>query len=118
MMRITFLKDHVTRDKNTSGSDVLDFVVATTTRVAQKPTFDTLWVEFRSICHLDPMHSRDLSPALSAKGPKVGYILSLPSKGLKGNLSRVPTRRNEIPSIDGIGSSLCPIGVAKARITK
>src|SRR6266545_2784730 len=88
------------------------------TRVTQKPAFDAPWIEFGPTSHLDPMDSRDLSPAFGTESTKIRHILPFPSKGLERDLSRVSTRWNKVLGVDRVCSSLCPIGMAKTRVTK
>ena len=111
-MRLTFLKDNITRDENTTSRNVLDLIISTTGRVSKQPTLSAPGIQFRVT-----MRVRYLGPAFSAKNAKVSNILSPSKETLSRNMIRMSTGGNKITRINRVGSRFSPVGVAKAGIT-
>jgi hypothetical protein len=75
-MRFTLLEYHVARDEDAFRTDVLDLVVASTTRVSQKTALNTPLVKFRTPSNLCTIYRRYLRPAFSAECTKVRDVLA------------------------------------------
>jgi len=117
-VRQSLLEDNVPRNKDTFGSNILDFVVAMPSRITQESTFNAPMVQLRTPRNQDSIHCGNLGPTLHAKNTEVGNILAFSRERLEGDPSRVTTRGNEIAGINGEGCGFSPVRVGKPRVVK